>query len=425
MRNLFICQLCLCGLLFASATTAVAQTDAASTASTITLEEAINKALKSNPELIALGYQLEAQKGEILQSGLKPNPELRVSVENVLGTGLYSGVDDAETTLSIGWLLERGKRESRVEAAQSGLSVLEIMAEARRLDTASETARIFLEILANQERLSKVEEVVQFSDQTVEALKVRVQAGSTSTAELARAEAELSRKQLDREDLKHELVTGIRRLAAQWGGTGPELSGVRGNALQLPESVSFDNLLSLVNSNPDIERYTFEKQLHEAELRLAEARAKPSWSITAGIRRFELTNDQAFVAGMSIPIATRDRNQGGIAKARANLMRTDADRAAMRLRIETQLFSLYQELQHSLHRAHVLSEEIIPRSELAFSETHRAYMLGRYRYSELRLVQAELVDAQMALIEASIDAHRNVIEIERLIGATFTSSVKN
>jgi len=106
-------------------------------------------------------------------------------------------------------------------------------------------------------------------------------------------------------------------------------------------------------------------------------------------------------------------------------MRTDADREAFRLRIKTQLFALHQELNHSLHRANVLGEEIIPRSELAFSETQKAYMLGRYRYSELRIVQAELFDAQMGLIEASIDAHRNVIEIERLIGATLTSSVTN
>ena len=60
---------------------------------------------------------------------------------------------------------------------------------------------------------------------------------------------------------------------------------------------------------------------------------------------------------------------------------------------------------------------------LALSDTQRAYALGRYGYFELKVVQAELVNAQMALIEASIDAHRNVIEIERLTGATLTSSV--
>lgn len=425
MRNLFTCRLCLCGLLIAFAATAAAQTDSVLDGSTITMDEAVTRSLKSNPGLVASGYQIEAHKGEILQVGLKPNPELKIAVENVLGTGLYSGVGAVETTLSIGWLLERGKRESRVEVAQSGLSVLEIAAEAERLDVATETARVFLVILANQERLIKVEKAVQFSEQTVEALRTRLQAGRISTPELARAEAELFRKRLEQDDLTHDLITAHQRLAAQWGETEPDFINASGNVLVLPAPVSFENLVSLLDRNPDIERYTFEQQLNEAELRLAEARAKPSWSVSAGIRRFELTNNQAFVAGMSIPLTTRDRNQGGIAKARANLMRTDAERDAIRLRIRTQLFTLNQEMNHSLHKAHVLQEEIIPRSELALSETKKAYMLGRYGYSELRLVQAELIDAQMALIEASVEAHRNVIDIERLVGTALTPSVTN
>jgi cobalt-zinc-cadmium efflux system outer membrane protein len=423
MRNSLTCRLCFCGLLVVSAMTSTAHADSVSDVSTITLDEAITRSLNSNPELIAFGYQVEAHRGDILQSGLKPNPELSVQVENALGTGAYSGIDSAETTLSIAWLFERGKRESRVEVAQSGLFVLEIMAEATRLDIAAETARLFLASLANQERLNKVEEVVQFSEQTVTAIRQRVQAGNTSKADLARAEAELSRNKLDKEDLRYELNSANRRLAAQWGESKVDFISVRGNAFELPVPVPYASLLSLIERNPDIERYNSEQHLREAELRLAETRAKPSWRFTAGIRRFELTNDQALVAGMSFPLTTHDRNQGHIAKARANLKRTDADRNTTRLRIETQLFSLYQELLYSLHRARILDAEIIPRSKLAFSDTQKAYMLGRYGYFELRVVQAELINAQMALIDASIAAHRNVIEIERLIGATPTLSV--
>jgi cobalt-zinc-cadmium efflux system outer membrane protein len=425
MRNLFTCRLCLSGLLIAFAMTATAETGSVNAGSTITMDEAVTRSLKSNPALVASGYQIEAHKGEILQAGLKPNPELRISLQNVLGTGLYSGFRSAETTLSIGWLLERGKREGRVEVAQSSLSVFEIAAEAERLDIATETARVFLDILANQERLIEVKNAVQFSEDTVEALRTRVQAGRISTSELARAEAELFRKRLELEDLKHDLVTAHYQLAAQWGDTQPDFVNASGNALALPASVSFENLVSLLDRNPDIERYTFEQQLNDAELRLAEARAKPSWTVSAGFRRFEFSNDQAFVADMTIPLTTRNRNQGSIAKAQANMMRTDAERETISLRIRTQLFALSQEMNHSLHKAHILQEEIIPRSQLALAEIQKAYLLGRYGYSELRLVQAELLDAQMALIEVSVDAHRNVIEIERLIGTTLTAPGTN
>ncbi|MFT7307045.1 MAG: hypothetical protein ACI9P7_002315, partial [Candidatus Azotimanducaceae bacterium] len=41
----------------------------------------------------------------------------------------------------------------------------------------------------------------------------------------------------------------------------------------------------------------------------------------------------------------------------------------------------------------------------------------------LQIVQVEVLDAHTALIEASIDAHKRLIEIERLTGASISSAV--
>ena len=100
---------------------------------------------------------------------------------------------------------------------------------------------------------------------------------------------------------------------------------------------------------------------------------------------------------------------------------TSNAQTAVRVQIETQLFALYQELQHSLHVATTLRDEIVPRLELALLSTQSAYDAGRYGYFELRVVQTELLSARAELVEATIDAHRNVIEIERLTGTTVTS----
>ena len=57
----------------------------------IGLNEAVARTLARNPELVAFGYQLQAQDGRILQAGLAPNPELSLTVENALGTGEFTG----------------------------------------------------------------------------------------------------------------------------------------------------------------------------------------------------------------------------------------------------------------------------------------------------------------------------------------------
>ena len=388
----------------------------------VSLNEAIARTLERHPALVAFGYQIEAQQGRVLQSGLRPNPEFGVEVENALGTGAFESIDRVETTLSLAWVLERGKRARRVDAARAGMSLLESDAEIRRLDAAAETARRFLDSLARQERLVLSDEAIRLAEQTVTSVAARVEAGRTPEADLARAEAALARARLGREDLEHELLVALRRLAAQWGETRPDFTSVTGDVHALPVPDSFANLSARIDANPDIARFLTEKRLRETELELAEAEARPNWRVDAGVRRLELSDDHAFVAGITIPLATRNRNQGRIAEARARLAMTDADGVAARLEIETRLFALHQELQHSLHRAATLRDDVLPRVERALADTERAYTAGRYDYSELRVVQADVLNASTELVESSIDAHRNLIEIERLTGTTLSAA---
>jgi len=360
----------------------------------------------------------------LIQSELRPNLELGVQVENALGSGELEGFNRAETTLSLGWVLERGKRQARVAAARASVSIFESQADVRRTEAAAETARLFLESLANQEQLVQTHNAVTLAKETVNAVGERVRAGRTPDADLARAEAQLARTQLAHEDVEHELETSNHQLAAQWGEPQPDFLKVSGNLHEVPVIEDFRRLLARIERNPKLSHYLTEQRLREAELRLAESEAKPNWHVTAGIRRLEQSDDQAFVAGITIPLALGNRNQGGIAAARAKLAGAEADRTAARLQLETQLFAFYQELQHSLHRTKKLSEEVLPRVEKALADTQRAYAAGRYGYFELQLVQSEVLSTRMALVDASIDTHKRLIEIERLTGTAITTPVK-
>lgn len=383
---------------------------------TIGLNEAVARTLLRNPELIAFGHQLQAQDGRVLQAGLAPNPELSFTVENALGTGGFTGIDRAETTLSIAWILERGVRQRRLDTARAGVSLVAVEADIMRLDAAAETARLLFSCLSSQARRVSANEAVQLAQDTVQAVRKRVKAGKSPQAELARAQAELARMKLNREDVGHALLSVRRRLAAQWGETEPGFARVEGDLLTLPNPESFATLKTRVDQNPEFARFLSKQRVDEAELRLARAQARPSWRVSAGVRRLEVSNDEALVANITLPLALRNRNQGGIAEARANLAQTNADAVAARIRTETSLFVIYQELQHSLHRAQTFRDDVIPRVEQALTDTRRAYELGRYSYFEWRTVQEDLLAARNALVEASVDAHLNAIEIERLTG---------
>lgn len=386
--------------------------------SVISLTEAVTKTLAGNPGLKAFGQQIRAQEARVVQSGLGPNPELGLMVENALGSGTHSSIRSAETTLSVAWILEHQKRQRRVDASLAGVSLYGADAEIRRLDAAAETARLFLDCLALQERLVLSDYAVSLAEQTAATIRQRVVAGRTLEADLAQAQVQLSRARLGREDIEHSIRVAFRRLAAQWGETEPPFERVIGDIHDLSPLESFSALLARVDHTPNITRYLSEKRLREAQLRLAQAEAKPDWRISAGLRRFERSDDFALVGEMTIPLTLGNRNQGNIAEARARLDLADADQAVTRVRIETQLFALHQEVEHSIHRLTTLRDEILPQLEHAVAETQRAYDAGRYAYSELQIVQTGLLDVRADIVEATIDANRQIIEIERLTGIT-------
>ncbi len=406
-------------LVLAAFGTAIAQTNQA-----IGFDEAIARTLASNPELRAFGFSLEAQQGRIQQANLRPPVELDVEIENVLGSGVYSGTGFAQTTVGLVWAFERGKREHRVAATQAGLTMLESEAEVMRLDAAAGTARLYLESLALQARMELAEEAIALAKETVDAVEQRVAAGRNPVADLARARVDLSRRSLEHEHLSHVHVASMHRLAAQWGVTDPAFATVRGDLADLPEPDTFEELLARAEQNPQLKRLLSEQRLREAELRRAESEARPDWELLAGVRHLEDTNDQAFVAQFRVPFSGEKRNAGNLATARADLDRSEADRAATRVRVETELFTLYDELNHSLHVAETLRDEILPNVEIALVETQRAYAAGRYSYLELRIAQDEALLARRELLEVLIEIHRHAIEIESLTGTALSSPVR-
>src|SRR5690606_25589212 len=98
------------GLALALATAAGAQQPG-----TFSLEEALRlsgaqpaSTNEGNPRVAAPRAEAEATRALIGQAHLRPNPELSLEIENVAGTGLFSGLNATEYTLSVGQQLELG-----------------------------------------------------------------------------------------------------------------------------------------------------------------------------------------------------------------------------------------------------------------------------------------------------------------------------
>lgn len=416
MQRKRLSRILVCSVLVFGAGLQPAAAAGADTADTIDLDTAIARALDLNPRLAVAAYRREAVEGRRLQAGLSPNPELDLQVENVLGSGIYGGLDGAETTISVAWVLERGKRSRRIAAADAGLDLADSDARLTALEVASDTAQRFLTVLVDQERLEQARRGVALAERAVSVVARRVEAGRAPSADLARVESDLAWSLLTEEDVEHELLVSRRRLAAAWGATQADFSSAAGDVYRLPVPGSFPELIRRLETSPMLNRFLTEARVREAELRLAEVEAKPDWRLSAGARHLALVDEGALVAGITVPLAARNRNQGRIAEARARIAMAESERVATRVEIEAVLFGLHQELLHSVHRSAAIRTDVLPRLEQVLAEAERAYAMGRYGYNELRLAQRELLQVRSALLDESRQAHFNVIEMERLTG---------
>jgi cobalt-zinc-cadmium efflux system outer membrane protein len=188
----------------------------------------------------------------------------------------------------------------------------------------------------------------------------------------------------------------------------------------MPPLEPFAVLLTRVEQNPDLAAFVSQSRLAEAELSLARARSRPGWEVSGGLRRIEHSDDWALVGGVSVPLRMGNRNQGRIAETSATLEQLEAAEDAARVRMETELFVLYEELRHNIELAEGLETDVAPKYETALADTRRAFELGRSSYLEYRAVQTELLGIAYEILDAHADAWLLAIEIERLTGESLS-----
>jgi cobalt-zinc-cadmium efflux system outer membrane protein len=84
------------------------------------------------------------------------------------------------------------------------------------------------------------------------------------------------------------------------------------------------------------------------------------------------------------------------------------------VRINAELFGIYQELRHAIAEAGILRTSVLPEMEAALAATRVAFEQGRYSFLEWVDAQRALIEVERALTEASANTHLFTAEIERL-----------
>lgn len=379
------------------------------------LEEAVTRALASNPSMVAETAQLQAVQARAEREGLPPAYTVGGEIENVAGTGGLRGIDSAETTLRIGRVIELGgKRAARQSLGRAEVNQQQHQTNTARLDLVSRTTTRFIAVLARQQRLDYAEERVQQAERTRREIGAWVTAARNPQSDLQAAAITLAEAELARETAQHELASARMTLAASWGALTPDFGPLVGDLQTLPTVEPFETLAARLSMTPELWASRLQAETIAAKRRVAEASAKPDIDLSLGVRRLEAFNSQGLVMSISVPLGSRMRSGYSIAQANAELAALEARRDAERFERHQAVFDKYQELMHARHEVETLRTRILPMAEDALATTRRGFEAGRFSFIALAQAQRTLFDLNARAVDAGARYHLLLVEVERL-----------
>lgn len=400
---------------------------------TLTMRDALTRALVANPRLTAAERDVGIATGLRVQAGAVPNPNLSFELDNALGSGPYKGVQSAETTLQLSQLVELGgKREARLAAGEAGIGTAVWQRRATRLEVMSETAVAFITVVSAQRRIEIFDEQISSLDQLIPLLQKRVQEGASSPAETLRAQVAADLFRVDRERAKTQLATARRDLAVLFGDSVPRFGAAAGRLSGIGRPPPFRSVVEAIEANPQLMRWTAVTAQRNADLILARLKRIPDVQISAGWRHYQETvefsagrpvqfnNDNAVRLGVSVPLPVFDQNAGNIIAAEDALAKTGAERAINKLVLISVAGRAYDTLNGSLAELKLLRTSVIPNARSASETIQSGYRQGRFTLLELLDVRGSVLQALLREQEALQNFHIAVATIEGLVGSPFS-----
>lgn len=378
------------------------------------LQSALSEVRRVSPAVRAAGLQALAAHADADQSGRRLNPSFAIEVENFAGTGALTGFGQSETTFSLEQTFRLGgkrKLGQQVARAKSALASAECSVILRQAEV--ETALLFAELIAANELKILANESATLGKNLVFVVERRVLAGAAAPPELARAKVDAATSEASVASTEATVERLRYALSVMWGQAEPVFSSLQ------PLSLNADDIAySEVTGHPEIRAADAAANALDAGKALARTASTPDITISTGVRRFDETGDSAFIVGISMPMPLFDRGQDAV---KASALRHDAAKLG-RLATENKLLARQRAAVLSQlaaeTRLNILMSDALPAAQEAYSAALRGYQAGRFDLTTTLNARAALIDTRVAVINAQLALHTELLRLRALTGAS-------
>ncbi len=383
----------------------------------LTLSDSLDLALKANPDIAVALREREALSGTKVQAATRPNPYVSTSIQDTRSA-------TRQIYLQLNQEFELGnKRKARIDAADAFYSKADAELDSKQAEIHANVVLAYFEVLVAQERVKLAQSSVEVAESALDVASKRVKAGKSSPVEQTKSAIAESSVKIELIQATTQLNNSRKRLSALWGESAPRFERANGEVTIIPEVSHLEELQALIDDSPAVKIAKLEIIARDALTKIERSRAVPNITISAGVVNNQEVGLNQALFGLSIPIPVFDRNQGNVQEAVSRKFKAEDELVAIKNKIQTNLITQYERLSAARQSTLSLKNDILPNAQSAFDAANRGFSLGKFNFLDVLDAQRTLYQTKSQYINALLEAHQSIAEIERTLGAVIEHSV--
>ena len=392
-----------------------------------TPEDLVVRALAQNGEFRAGGSQVAAARGGVTQAALKANPSVAFNESQEVAGGQNNFMIGASLPLEL-----YHRRERRVEVAQSSLKMTEFDQAERERRLRADIESKFGEVLASARNLQVAEELLDLNRQALDLTQTRADKGAVPSLDADLLRVEVNRIDTLRLDLEAKLGIGVLELKSLVGMKPGEDLRLKGSL----EGVVPDRDIAVqqvLETRPDLLAARAAEQVATARLRQAETEGRADASISANYQRMDSGFDvnglnaagqlrpvqgifHYLGVGVSINLPVRNRNQGAIETAVAQLAEAKQRREYAELIVTREVAAALLAREKAQEVLRIFREGVRGRANQNLEVVRKTYELGRTQLLDVIAEQRRFIDIEMGYTEALSRNYQAAVRVRAVTG---------
>jgi cobalt-zinc-cadmium efflux system outer membrane protein len=383
----------------------------------LTLDQALEMAERRHPQLTETRALIEAASGRAQQSGTFPNPEAILSAQQI-PVQSYP-VPDRQYVAGFGQTIPLGNRLARAREAE----LLEREVRLRGLESVHRQLRkrvhgSFATALYQESAFEAQGRITAGLASMVAVTKARLDAGDVIPQDLARSEMELARAEVELRRSESLRKQGLIALAAAVGDPDLEVRSVEGSLEVAFEVPTLDSLAANLSTQPELQAAEAGVRASGARIALAKAERIPDVKVEALYHRLEVSGQNTFDLGISIPMPLFNRNQGRLREARSETLAAEARVRNTANQLNLNLRESYVALTTALDNLKTFRNQILPRAEIVLKSAELRYASGDSALTEVLPVRRDWAAVHLSYLETLREVMLSWAEVSSFLGQT-------